>query len=218
MSKTFAFDVYGTLINTHGLVTLLESWIGDQALAFSHTWREKQLEYSFRRGLMKTYQPFSVCTQHALEYTCQYHKVALSAEQKTQLLQGYLSLPAFDDVAATLNHLKVAGHRLFAFSNGETRAVNSLLERAELRTFFDGVISCEDIETFKPSPEVYQYLIDCTGAFNVWLVSSNPFDILGAMASGIQSVWVQRSEEALFDPWGIEPNRIISTLEQLTSD
>ena len=218
MSKTFAFDVYGTLINTHGLIALLEDWIGDKASAFSQTWRDKQLEYSFRRGLMKTYQPFSVCTQHALDYSCDYHNVELSDEQKTRLLEGYLSLPAFGDVAEALKRLKAAGHRLFAFSNGETQAINTLLDRAELHAFFDGVISCEDIETFKPNPDVYQYLIDCTGAFNVWLVSSNPFDILGAMSSGIQSVWVKRSEEALFDPWGIEPTRTISTLDQLTTD
>ena len=45
MSQTFAFDVYGTLINTHGLIALLEDWIGDKASAFSQTWRDKQLEY-----------------------------------------------------------------------------------------------------------------------------------------------------------------------------
>ena len=50
MATTLAFDVYGTLINTHGVVSLLENMVGDNAHAFSTTWREKQLEYSFRRG------------------------------------------------------------------------------------------------------------------------------------------------------------------------
>ena len=52
MATTLAFDVYGTLINTHGVLSLLDDMIGDNAQAFSNTWREKQLEYSFRRGLM----------------------------------------------------------------------------------------------------------------------------------------------------------------------
>ena len=54
---TIAFDVYGTLIDTDGVVSQLREWIGSQADVFSQTWRSKQLEYSFRRGLcgaMKT--------------------------------------------------------------------------------------------------------------------------------------------------------------------
>lgn len=45
---TLAFDVYGTLINTHGVVSALEELVGDKAKTFSSTWRDKQLEYSFR--------------------------------------------------------------------------------------------------------------------------------------------------------------------------
>ncbi|RMF46291.1 MAG: haloacid dehalogenase type II, partial [Deltaproteobacteria bacterium] len=50
---TLAFDVYGTLIDTHGVLTALEKLVGDKALAFSNSWRDKQLEYSFRKGLMQ---------------------------------------------------------------------------------------------------------------------------------------------------------------------
>ena len=71
-TKSIAFDVYGTLINTHGVVSKLEEIVGDLAQSFSNTWREKQLEYSFRRGLMREYQNFTVCTAQALEYTCDF--------------------------------------------------------------------------------------------------------------------------------------------------
>ena len=50
---TLAFDVYGTLIDTQGVTVILEQFLGDRAFEFSRTWREKQLEYSFRRGLMQ---------------------------------------------------------------------------------------------------------------------------------------------------------------------
>ena len=53
MAITLAFDVYGTLIDTHGVVSELNNLVQDKAEAFSHKWREKQLEYSFRRGLMQ---------------------------------------------------------------------------------------------------------------------------------------------------------------------
>ena len=58
MSISIAFDVYGTLIDTNGVVALLDKMIGSNSRDFSQTWRDKQLEYSFRRGLMQDYKKF----------------------------------------------------------------------------------------------------------------------------------------------------------------
>ena len=86
---TIAFDVYGTLIDTDGVVDRLREWIGSQAETFSQTWRSKQLEYSFRRGLMRRYENFAVCTRHALDYCCAEYEVSFSAGQKEALLQSF---------------------------------------------------------------------------------------------------------------------------------
>ena len=56
MSVTIGFDVYGTLIDTHGVVVVLREHLGERAAQFSSLWRDKQLEYSFRRGLMQNYR------------------------------------------------------------------------------------------------------------------------------------------------------------------
>ena len=100
---TLAFDVYGTLINTHGVLTALEELVGDKAKAVSNTWRDKQLEYSFRKGLMQNYETFAVCTSQALDYTCSYYGANLSDEQKKDLMGIYRILPAFDDVKEGLS-------------------------------------------------------------------------------------------------------------------
>ncbi|PKG55386.1 MULTISPECIES: haloacid dehalogenase type II [unclassified Shewanella] len=227
MKKVLAFDVYGTLINTHGVVVMLDKWIGSQATAFSHTWRDKQLEYSFRRGLMQTYQGFSQCTADALQYSCQYYQIELSDTQQVQLLASYLTLPAFDDVKPALAQLKAMGVPMFAFSNGERAAVESLLTHAGLREYFSAIVSSEDVKSFKPDPAVYRHLLDVTAAHahmssqaghqEVYLVSSNPFDVLGAMSSGLKAVWVKRTATAIFDPWGQTPTTTIETLTELTA-
>ena len=67
MAVTLAFDVYGTLIDTQAVVEKLQDIRGYKDKGFSDTWRQKQLEYSFRRGLMQQYENFAVCTRHALE-------------------------------------------------------------------------------------------------------------------------------------------------------
>jgi 2-haloacid dehalogenase len=50
---------------------------------------------------------------------------------------------------------------------------------------------------------------------SAWLVSSNPFDVIGAVSGGMCAAWVKRSDEALFDPWEIEPTAIVHTLAGL---
>ncbi len=217
MSVTLAFDVYGTLIDTHGVVIKLREFVGDKAEEFSRVWREKQLEYSFRRGLMRSYETFGVCTSHALNYTSDYLNVGLTTDQKAALLAEYRGLPAFDDVKESLVELKADGHALYAFSNGTADAVVTLLMAAGIRDLFDGVVSVDDKQTFKPNPDVYEYLLKATSASanDTWLISSNPFDVIGAVSYGLRSAWVQRSNKSIFDPWGIDPTSTITTLREL---
>lgn len=219
--KSIAFDVYGTLINTHGVVSKLEEIVGDidgvSAQGFSNTWREKQLEYSFRRGLMQEYQNFAVCTAQALEYTCTFYGLNLPDADKQALLESYKTLPAFDDVTAGLTAMKDSGHKLYAFSNGSAEAVEMLLVTAGIRDFFDGVVSVDDLKTFKPNPSVYHHFMKQSESTtdNAWLVSSNPFDVIGAVNTGMSAAWVKRTEQAIFDPWGIDPTIEIRSLIEL---
>ncbi|MCS5591958.1 MAG: haloacid dehalogenase type II [Gammaproteobacteria bacterium] len=217
MSKTLAFDVYGTLIDTDGVVSALQNLIGDKAKQFSHTWREKQLEYSFRRGLMKNYENFSVCTRDALNYTCAFYEINLTKEQKNILLESYRTLPAFKDVEESLAKLKEKNYRLFAFSNGSAEAVETLLVAAGIRNYFLGVVSADDIKSFKPNPAVYHHFLRESQACgnDAWLISSNPFDVIGAISAGMCAAWVRRSNNAIFDPWGIKPTIIVNNLGEL---
>jgi 2-haloacid dehalogenase len=217
MAVTLAFDVYGTLIDTQGVLVKLVEIIPDKAQQFSGVWREKQLEYSFRRGLMQNYENFSVCTKDALDFSCQFLDVCISDEQKNQLLNSYRTLPAFADVECALEQLKSAGFCLYAFSNGSSDAVEELLNNAGIRDYFKGVVSVDDIKTYKPNPAVYKHFLRQSGATerSALLISSNPFDVIGAISAGLQAVWLQRNQEAIFDPWGIEPTLKINSLSDL---
>lgn len=214
---TLGFDVYGTLIDTHGIIGELEKIIGDDGTRFSSLWREKQLEYSFRRGLMRQYQNFEVCTRNALDYTAAFLNHKFSHQQKQTLTKAYSTLPAFDDVIAGLTAAKNAGFNLYAFSNGRTEAVHTLLSNAGIREYFTDVVSVDAVGTFKPAPEVYHHLVKATEAQleDVWLISSNSFDVIGALAVGMKTVSVQRSSVAVFDPWEYQPTLTVDSIEDL---
>jgi len=217
MAITLAFDVYGTLIDTYGVVIALEKHVGNKAPEFSRTWRDKQLEYSFRRGLMQNYENFAICTRNALDYTSSFYKVSLSQKDKEELLGAYKALPAFDDVEEGLARAKKAGFKMFAFSNGSAEAVETLLSNAGIRGYFIDVVSVDEMRSYKPNPGVYSHFLRRAGATgsDAWLISGNPFDVIGAISSGMRAAWVKRSPEALFDPWGIEPTLTINSLLNL---
>ena len=217
MTITLAFDVYGTLINTSGVNDLLKQYIDDKTELFMELWRSKQLEYSFRRGLMKRYEKFSVCTRNALDYSDAYLNTGLTEDQKKSLMQKYRVLPAFSDVKESLIKLKTSNCRMFAFSNGFGEDVKNLLKNAGIEKYFEGVISVDDIKTFKPNPDVYAHFLSTTGstAAESWLISGNPFDVIGAGSVGINSAWIRRSPKQVFDPWEIKPTLTVGSLTEL---
>ena len=217
MPQTLAFDVYGTLIDTAGVVRELTGLVGDLAPAFSQRWRDKQLEYSFRRGLMGDYKDFSVCTREALEYVSRETSSPLTPEQVTHLMACYRRLPAFDDAREALPKLQAMGHRIYAFSNGLAQDVDALLRYAGIDHFFLDIVSADEIRTFKPDPAIYRHFItrSQTPVQQCWLISSNPFDVLGAAAVGFNTAWVRRNPALPFDPWGIEPDQISASLTEL---
>ncbi len=216
--ETLALDVYGTLINPHAIATRLREFLGDQANAFSQLWRTKQLEYSFRRGLMGDYQDFSVVTRDALEYANGVFSAKLSNDAKALLLADYTRLDVYDDVPAALAALRGQGRALYAFSNGAPGDLQALLSYAGIIDLLDGIISVHDVRSFKPDPKVYAHFNTPTNTRpeETRLVSSNAFDIAGAQACGWQTAWVQREKETRFDSWNPPQGRIIETLSVLT--
>lgn len=217
MKYTLAFDVYGTLINTSGVKASLNKIVGDRAGAFMELWRNKQLEYSFRRGLMNSYVDFSICTREAMDYTASVLDIALKADEIGALLNAYKVLPAFDDVADCLKALSNEGYPIYAFSNGSAAAVSALLHNSNIAGYFNGVVSVEEVKTFKPNPVVYQFFNQKTASTPAtsWLISGNSFDCIGALNHGMHAAWVNRSQHAVFDPWELQPTATIAHLGQL---
>nr|WP_298413149.1 haloacid dehalogenase type II [uncultured Halomonas sp.] len=218
MSTVLAFDVYGTLIDTQGINEQLQELVGDQTPTFSQRWRDKQLEYAFRRGLMGAYADFSQCTRDALEFVDRALRTQLSDNDKDALMATYGRLPAFPDAADALARLADSSRlRCVAFSNGSRKAVSGLLEQAGILEHFEDIVSVEEVKRFKPDPAVYAHLHTRleVAAQDVWLISSNPFDLIGAKHAGLHAAWIRRSAEAPFDTWGGDPDMTVSDLNEL---
>ena len=217
MSDGIGFDIYGTLVDPLEMNEHLRPIAREKADRMSELWRDKQIEYTFRRGLMREYEDFSVCTRQALVFAARTLGVDLSKEDQEKLLEEYQNLRPYPDVVPGIEALRKEGRVLVAFSNGVEATARTLLSRAGILPHLHGVVSVDDLKTFKPDPEVYRYLARYLERmpYETWLVSSNPFDVIGAKSAGLKAVWIKRKPEAQFDPWGIEPDLVAPDLEAL---
>jgi 2-haloacid dehalogenase len=218
MPEALGFDIYGTLVDPLEMNEHLGPLVGDDlADRFSELWRNKQIEYTFRHGLMRQYEDFGSCTRRSLVYTARVLGVDLSEKVRENLLDEYQNLRPFPDVIPGIEALEAEGHALVAFSNGVEATARMLLDRVGILPHLRDVISVDDVKTFKPDPEAYHYLVHRLGEKldKTWLVSSNPFDVIGAKAAGLKAAWIKRKPDAVFDPWGIEPDLTAPDLEAL---
>ena len=215
--EALAFDMYGTLVDPIRIWKRVEEYVPDEdALGIAEIWRQKQLEYSFRLTAMGQYEDFQKLTRKALDYALMAAGRQLDAEQKDTLIEQYNDLERFPDVQPGLERLKKAGHQMVIFSNGSPSMLEPLMEAAGLRAYFDEYISVDEVRAFKPSPKAYHRVAERLGRpiDEIRLVSSNPFDDIGAEAAGMRAAWVDRSG-GLFDTLRSAPDVVVGTLTEL---
>ncbi|NBU64707.1 MAG: haloacid dehalogenase type II, partial [Chloroflexia bacterium] len=87
MSTVIAFDVYGTLVDPLAITTALEHWCGAQSQLVATTWRQRQLEYTWRRSAMGRYVDFAVVTAQALQVALTQARCYVSSADQQQLCQ-----------------------------------------------------------------------------------------------------------------------------------
>jgi 2-haloacid dehalogenase len=214
--EALAFDMYGTLVDPIGITRQLEGYLPEEASNTAEVWRKKQLEYTFRLTAMEKYEDFEQVTRKALDYALATTRQDLGPDQKDALMAQYNALELFADVEPGLQRLKEAGYEMVVFSNGTPRMLEALMEATKLRPYFQGFVSADEVKAYKPSPKVYRHVARRLERpiGEVRLVSSNPFDDIGAEAAGMRAAWVDRSGGP-FDTLGSPPEIVVGTLTEL---
>jgi len=131
-----------------------------------------------------------------------------------------------DDTIPTLTALRAAGFRLGMISNtSDDDNVQQLLDRWELRPFFDAIVTSAGCGIRKPDGRIFRIALD---HFNVppeqaAMVGDTPAaDILGASRMGIYSIWIiRRIQDAANDPdrapepQTVKPDATVGTLHEI---
>ena len=212
--RALVFDAYGTLFDPFAVRTRAEELFPGNGAALSQLWRAKQLEYSWLRTLMWRYEDFWKITEDALIFSCRTLKLSCDESQRNQLMQVYLTLPAFPEVKPALE--KLYHLPLSILSNGSPEMLAPLVEANNLAHLFKNIFSVDALRMYKPRPEVYRHAVTGLGVPKeaIGFVSSNYWDIAGATSFGFRTYWLNRGATTA-DELGIAPTAILINLAEL---
>ncbi len=192
--RACVFDAYGTLFDFASAAAGCAAMLGDKAGPLTALWRDKQLQYSWLRGLQGRYVPFWQVTGDALDFALETLGLPADGPLRDRLMDLYRTLGTFEEVPGVLRTLRDAGFATAILSNGSPDMLASAVEGAGLAGAFDAVISVEEVGSFKPDGRVYQRALDRLGvaADAIAFQSSNAWDAHAASAFGMRVVWCNR--------------------------
>ena len=214
--KAIIFDAYGTLFDVNSAAEKCKGKIGDKWENFANYWRTTQLEYTWLRSLMNKHKDFWKITQDSLDKSMK--KFQIDQNMRSELLDLYKILSPYPETKNTLKQLKNKNYKIAILSNGTPSLLNGLIEKNNMKIFFDDIFSIEEVGIFKPSSKVYEipikkYKID---KHEVAFLSSNTWDVCGGGNFGYNSIWVNRNKN-IFDKLDYKPKHVIGDLEELLS-
>ena len=191
--RACVFDAYGTLFDFASAAARCEEVPSEHAARLTALWRDKQLQYTWLRGLSGRHADFWQVTGDALDFALETIGIDTPG-LRGRLMELYLTLDAFPEVPEVLHRLKAAGIATAILSNGSPRMLAAAVDGAHIGSLLDAVISVEEVGVFKPHPKVYQRAVDRLGVAPAQIAfqSSNAWDAWAASAFGMRVVWCNR--------------------------
>lgn len=211
------FDCYGTLIQwDEGLLAAMNEILSakggdiDQP-AFIAVYDRYEHELEEQRP----HRSFKQVNALALELAMKEFGLPFDGADADLLTSSIGRMPPFPEVVATLGKLKAAGFRLAIISNTDDAIIAGNV--AQLGGFIDRVITAEQAEAYKPSPQIFRHAWKTLGIdMNdlVHICASPHLDLVAARELGFRAIWVDRGtgRKPLSD---YRPNEIVPTLDKV---
>jgi 2-haloacid dehalogenase len=213
--RACVFDAYGTLFDFASAAAQCKSIPADKTAVLTALWRDKQLQYTWLRGLQGRHADFWQVTGEALDFALE--TLGLSdPPARDDLMTLYRTLKCFPEVPAVLATLKQRGYVTAILSNGSPSMLEDAVRGSDLGGLLDHVLSVEEVGVFKPHASVYQLACDRLGvpARAIAFQSSNSWDAYAASAFGMSVVWCNRYGQRRERLPGM-PDREIRSLAEL---
>lgn len=208
------FDVVETLF---GLDTVAGTLTGfGQQVSTLEVFFTRMLRDAFALGCTDRYRPFAEFADASLSVVAP----GLDDEQRGAVLSAFGEMTAHSDVRPAFERLRSEGVRIAALTNGSASNTARLLDRNDLASFVEVVISVDEIQVWKPHPAPYRHTLtrlDLPGD-RVAMVAVHAWDTHGARAAGLVAGWASRLEgvyAAVFDPPDVSGADLVEVVDGL---
>lgn len=207
-------DVYETLLDMSEVERKVNNLM-DSKRGY-HLWFEMFMQYSFVDNCIKQFHDFASIAKATLQIAANTLGKAISETEAANVLTLLKHLPVHEEIQQGLSRLNDEGYRIAALTNSPERIVCDRMERTGLISYFELVLSAEEIKKYKPSIEVYQWAakkLDVNEKEAI-LVSSHSWDIMGAANAGMKTAFIKRNNEMLY-PLAPQPSYTCKNLPDL---
>ncbi len=194
------FDLYGTIVDMQrGLVETITPFLKAKGYTGSANsivtwWRRTHYQDSMIDALIDgTHTPYREIGRRAVSYTLTRAGVPFTDKDARTLVAAIERLPPFPDVSPALDRLR-RHYRLAVLSNGDTDMLHNATRHHGVG--FDAVVSVDQAGAFKPHRVTYETTAEVltTDIDAICHVAAHPFDCIGAKASGMRAVYVNRRQ------------------------
>ena len=197
MIKAVFLDFYGTVVHEDGEVikqitdVIMESGsVIDRSKIGTFWWNEFQTMFMNAYG--ETFETQRALEYKSLEKTLREFKSNVDPTELSEMMFAHwIKPPIFEESKKFFDTCSVP---IYIVSNIDTADIVSALEYHELKPA--GVFTSEDAKSYKPRKELFQLALHETGLKGneiVHIGDSLSSDVKGASASGINTIWVNRS-------------------------
>ena len=195
--KAIAFDGF-PIFDPRSLAALARKSFGERGDMLVSLWSNKLFGYTWLNTSAGRYVGFEELADASLRFAANSLGLALPDGLRGELVGAYSKLDIWPDVRPALARLRGAGIRLIFLSNLSEAMLNSNMDNAGIRSYFEATLSTDRVKQYKPAPKAYQMAIDVLGLpkKQIGFAAFGGWDALGATWFGYRTAWINRTRQA----------------------
>ena len=117
----------------------------------------------------------------------------LNAFMKPFEMNSAIQAKLYPDTLETLSKLNSRVIKIGIATNTSSEAANYILENTGLKSYFEVIVTRNDVPRLKPDPAMIHKAIDMLGIVAEWLVGDTIVDVDAATNAGLKSIIIRRN-------------------------
>lgn len=197
LPKFIILDVYETILDM-GEIERRVNQLMDSKRAYI-IWFELLMQHTFVENNSREFHDFASVAAATLRMTSKLLEHSIQEADVSGILELMKQLPIREGVQTGLSGLSDHHFKIAALTNSSQDIVRNRMERTGLISWFEAVLSAEQIRKYKPAVEVYQWAATTLHVepADVLLVSSHGWDITGADNAAMQTAYLVQKNQLL---------------------